>query len=87
MTTRKLVNLMIKSSEYNPYSGKLTEKNNLLAAIELSNKFKEFADNGESDEAMNIRSEQWVEVKNKLKDKLNRLLFEVRHGNENNRNN
>ena len=70
MTTRKLVNLMMKSSDNNPYSGKLSEKENILAAIELAKKFKEFADDGYTDEAMEIESTQWIEVIAKLEDKL-----------------
>jgi len=66
MTTRKLVNLMMKSSNYNPYTGKLSGKDNVLAAIELAKKFKEFADDGYTDEAMDIDSNQWSEVIDKL---------------------
>jgi hypothetical protein len=69
MTTRKLVNLMMKSSDTNPYTGKLSEKDNILAAIELAKKFKEFADNGYTDEAMDIPSSQWIEVIDKLENK------------------
>ncbi len=36
MTTLKLVNLMMRSSDFNPYSGKLSKKDNILAAIELA---------------------------------------------------
>ena len=69
MTTRKLVNLMMKSSDTNPYIGKLSDKDNVLAAIELAKKFKEFADEGYTDEAMDIPSFQWVEVIDKLEQK------------------
>jgi len=69
MTTRKLVNLMMKSSDHNPYTGKLSESANVLAAIELAKKFKEFADEVYTDEAMGIESSQWVEVINKLEEK------------------
>lgn len=69
MTTRKLVNLMMRSSNTCPYNGKLTDKQNVLAAIALSNLCKEFADTGQMDEAMNIESSQWVEVINKLESK------------------
>ena len=69
MTTRKLVNLMMKSSDTNPYIGKLSYKDNVLAAIELAKKFKEFADEGYTDEAMDIPSFQWVEVIDKLEQK------------------
>jgi hypothetical protein len=69
MTTRKLVNLMMKSSDNNPYTGKLSENENVLAAIELAKKFKEFADEGYTDEAMDVPSSQWVDVINKLESK------------------
>lgn len=61
---------MIKSSDTNPYTGKLSDKDNVLSAIELAKKFKEFADEGYTDEAMDIQSIQWVEVIGKLEDKL-----------------
>jgi len=70
MTTRKLVNLMVRSSDTNPYSGKLSKKGNVLAAIELAKLAKEFADDGHTDEAMNVPSSQWVEVIDKLEHKL-----------------
>lgn len=70
MTTRKLVNLMMRSSDTNPYTGKLSKKDNILAAIELAKLCKKFADTGQTDEAMNVESEQWVEVIGKLENKL-----------------
>ena len=66
MTTRKLANLMMRSSATNPYSGKLSKKGNILAAIELAKLAKDFADKGQTDEAMDIESSQWVEVISKL---------------------
>jgi len=66
MTTRKLEKLLMKSSDTNPYSGKLSKKDNILAAIELAKLAKDFADKGQTDEAMNIDSGQWIEVINKL---------------------
>jgi hypothetical protein len=70
MTTLKLVNLMMRSSDNNPYAGKLSKKDNVLAAIELAKLAKNFADTGQTDEAMNIESSQWVEVIGKLEGKL-----------------
>jgi hypothetical protein len=70
MTTLKLVNLMMRSSDHNPYTGKLSKKDNVLAAIELAKLCKNFADTGQSDEAMNIESSQWVEVISRLEWKL-----------------
>lgn len=67
MTTRKIVNLMMKSSDHNPYTGKLSKSENIVAAIQLAELCKDFADNGQMDEAMNIESSQWIEVISKLK--------------------
>jgi hypothetical protein len=69
MTTLKLVNLMMKSSDTNPYSGELSKKNNILAAMELAKLLKEFADSGQTSEAMDIDSSQWMEVIYKLDQK------------------
>ena len=66
MTTRKLVNLVICSSDTNPYTGKLSKRDNILCAIELAQLLKDFADKGHTDEAMNIQSDQWNEVICKL---------------------
>ena len=51
---------MMRSSDTCPYNGKLTDKQNVLAAIELAKLCKEFADTGQMDEAMNIESSQWI---------------------------
>ncbi len=61
------------SSDHNPYSGKLSKKDNILAAIELAKLCKNFADTGQSNEAMNIESSQWVEV-------IGRLMKEYKNG-------
>ena len=60
---------MMRSSDTCPYNGKLTDKQNVLAAIELAKLCKEFADTGQTDEAMDIESSQWVEVIGKLESK------------------
>ena len=70
MTTPKLVNLLMRVSDSNPYTGKLSKKDNVLGAIELAKLCKNFADTGQTDEAMNIESAQWVEVIGRLKGKL-----------------
>tara|TARA_R110002012_G_C11598380_1_gene607035 strand:- start:1256 stop:1480 length:225 start_codon:yes stop_codon:yes gene_type:complete len=70
MTTLKLLNLMMRSPDHNPYTGKLSKKENILAAIELAKLCKNFADTGQTDEAMNIESSQWVEVIGRLDGKL-----------------
>ena len=69
MKTEKIVDLMLKSSDHNPYSGKLSKEDNLIAAIDLAKLFKDFADKGQSDEAMDIESKQWEEVIDKLESK------------------
>ena len=61
---------MMRSSDTNPYSGKLSKKQNILAAIKLAKLIKDFADKGQTDEAMDIESSQWDEVIGKLKGKL-----------------
>ena len=66
METKEIVELMLKSSGNNPYQGILSKKDNLIAAIDLAKLCKDFADNGQMDEAMNIDSDQWVEVISKL---------------------
>lgn len=70
MTTLKLVNLMMRSSDNNPYSGKLSKRDNVLAAIELAKLCKNFANAEQTDEAMNVPSSQWIEVIGKLEGKL-----------------
>ena len=67
METKEIVELMLKSSDHNPYTGMLSKKDNLTAAIDLAKLCKDFADKGQTDEAMNVPSEQWEEVINELK--------------------
>jgi len=66
MTLRKTVNLMIKSSNHNPYTGMLSKKDNFIAAIELAKLCKDFADKGQADEAMNLDSNHWQQTIDKL---------------------
>jgi hypothetical protein len=66
METKDIVELVLKSSDHNPYTGILSKKDNLIAAIDLAKLFKDFADRGQTDEAMNIPSEQWVETISEL---------------------
>jgi len=70
MTNKKVVDLMIKSTNNNPYKGVLCKKENITEAINLAKLCKEFADNGQRDEAMLIESEQWIEIINELENKL-----------------
>lgn len=66
MQTEEIVALMLKSSNHNPYTGMLSKKENIIAAIDLANLCKEFADKGQMDEAMNIESKQWENVISEL---------------------
>jgi mitochondrial fission protein ELM1 len=66
METKEIVELMLKSSDHNPYTGMLSKKDNLIAAIDLAKLCKDFADKGHMDEAMNIESHQWVVVISEL---------------------
>lgn len=67
METKEIAELMLKSVDHNPYTGMLSKKDNLIAAIDLANLCKDFADKGQTDEAMNINSKQWMEVIEMLK--------------------
>ena len=64
---------MMSSSDNCPYNGKSTDKQNVLDAIELANLCKEFADTGQTDEAMGIESSQWIEVIGKLMSKYREM--------------
>jgi len=66
MTIRKTVNLMLKSSNHNPYTGKLTKIDNCIAAIDLAKLCKKYADEGQADEAMNLDSKHWELTINEL---------------------
>ena len=67
MENLQVIKLMLNSSDNNPYKGKLSKKDNYIAAIDLAKLCKDYADRGQMDEAMNIGSEQWVEVIAELK--------------------
>ena len=67
MKLEQIINIMLKSSDHNPYTGKLSERDNYIAAISLAELCKDFAEKGMNDEAMNIPVEQWVAVINNLK--------------------
>ncbi len=62
MSKEEIVDLMLKSSDYNPYTGKLSKEDNYSAAIELAKLCREFAENGQTDEAMDIPVEDWNDV-------------------------
>lgn len=62
MTHQEIVKLMLKSSDSHPHTGKLSEGDNIVAAIDLANLCKDFALKGMKDEAMNVPVEQWDDV-------------------------
>ena len=66
METKEIVELMLKSSDHNPYTGQLSKKVNLIEAINLAKLCKDFADKGQTCEAMDITSEEWVVVISEL---------------------
>lgn len=66
MEIKEIVELVLKSSNSNPYTGMLSKKDNLIAAIDLAKLAKNFADEGHKAEAMNIDSEQWSKVISEL---------------------
>lgn len=66
METNEIIELMLKSSNHNPYTGMLSKEDNLIAAIDLAKLCKDFADKGHTDEAMNIGSDQWIDVISEL---------------------
>lgn len=66
MNLRKTVNLMLKSSNHNPYTGMLSKEDNFIAAIELAKLCKDFADKGQTDESMNLDSKHWQQTIDKL---------------------
>lgn len=70
METKEIVELMLKSTDHSHYTGVLSKRGNLIASIELAKRFKNFADTGQMDEAMDIESEQWSEVISELEGML-----------------
>ena len=61
----------MKSSNYNPYTGKLSLKNNLIAALDLSRLFLGFANDGKTEEAMDLDSNHWKTVIDNIEAQLN----------------
>ena len=74
MNKEEIVGLMLKSSDDNPYTGKLSKEDNYSEAIFLAELCREFAKNGETDEAMNIPVEDWDDVIKLLNQKKIKLL-------------
>jgi len=76
MTLTETVNLVLESSDTNPYSGKLSKKNHYISAIELAKLFLDFAENGHTDEAMNLDVDHWNTVISRLEFKRNLQNYE-----------
>ena len=66
MTLRKTVNLLLRSTNNNPYGGVLSIFDNYAAAIELAKLFREFAEAGQMNEAMDLGVEHWNKAIAKL---------------------
>jgi hypothetical protein len=67
MSVEETMELVLKSSNHNPYSGRLSKLANYTAAIELSDLCKHFAKKGQIEEAMNLDAAHWDEVIGRLK--------------------
>lgn len=67
MTVTKTVNLLLRSSDSCPYSGKLDRRNNYIAAIELAELLRDFAERGCHEEAMNLDVAHWDKAISRLK--------------------
>jgi len=57
----------MRISKTHPYLGELSKENQVESAIATAELSKEFAENGQTDEAMNLSVEHWNEVIEKLK--------------------
>lgn len=68
---------MLKSSDDNPYTGKLSKEDNYSEAIFLAELCRKFAKNGETDEAMNIPVEDWDDVIKLLNQKKKMSNFTI----------
>lgn len=77
MNKEEIVGLMLKSSDDNPYTGKLSKEDNYSEAIFLAELCREFAKNGETDEAMNIPVEDWDDVIKLLNQKKKMSNFTI----------
>lgn len=73
MKTEDIVNFIINLTKNHPYVGDLSKRANLDSSIDLAKLFKDFADKGLTDEAMNIGSSQWELVISKLENKIKKL--------------
>ena len=67
MTLTKTINLLLRCTNSNPYGGMLSIVDNYKPAVELANLFRDFAERGQTDEAMNLDVSHWDKVINRLK--------------------
>jgi len=68
-----IIDLILQSTNSNPYGGPLSYKEHLANAIDLARLCLEFADNGHFEEAMNIESNIWLLVIADLENKYNNI--------------
>lgn len=66
MTLRKTVNLLLRISKTHPYFGELSKEQQYESAIATAQLFKEFAEQGRTNEAINLPVEHWDQVIEKL---------------------
>lgn len=59
---KETVKLIMDSSNSNPYGGKISKKDNIIAAIDLAKLGLDFANKGKTDEAMDIPPKIWQGV-------------------------
>jgi len=76
MKRKKMMKSLLESSKYNPYIGKLSREDNLICAIQIAKLLKDFADNGNTDESMNISSEQYSLVISELESTLSDIKMD-----------
>jgi hypothetical protein len=69
MTLRKTVNLLLRISKTHPYLGELSKEQQYESAIAPARLFKEFAEQGHTNEAMDLPVEHWNQVIEKLNTK------------------
>lgn len=69
MTLRKTVNLLLRISKTHPYLGELSKEQQCESAISTAQLFKKFAEQGHTDEAMDLPVEHWNQVIEQLNTK------------------
>lgn len=79
MTIEETVDLMMKSSDYNPYTGPLNYRENLIAAINLADLVRDFSLKGMSNEAMGLSVDHMNDVISVLQEKLKNITDESKN--------